>query len=89
MGERSLFSTVFTFRLMRLLPKIISIFSFKICLFTFFYIPYKKKVLDREISTSGFRRIYMFWDVLNTISLFIQNVCLCVTQILWLRFHKN
>ena len=48
-------------------------------IFTFFYILYKKKVLEsRKFSTSGFYRIYTFWKVLNTISLFLRNVCLTV-----------
>ena len=43
---------------------------------TFFYI-HKKKILDsRKFSTSGFRCIHMFWDVLNSISPFLENVCL-------------
>ena len=47
-------------------------------LFTFFHM-HKKKVLDlRKFSTSGFRWIYMFWNVLNTIWPFLENVCLCV-----------
>ena len=48
-------------------------------LFTFFYM-HKKKVLDsRKFSTSGFQRIYMFSDVLNTIWLFFKmSVCLHV-----------
>ena len=47
-------------------------------LFTFFYI-HKKKVLDsRKFSTDGFRWIDMFWDVLNTIWPFLENVCLSV-----------
>ena len=45
-------------------------------IFTFFYI-HKKKVLDvRKFSTSGFRWIYMFRDVLNTIWSLPENVCL-------------
>ena len=30
-----------------------------------------------------------FWDVQSMISLYLQNVCLCVTQILWSRQRKN
>ena len=42
---------------------------------TFFYI-HKKRVLDsRKFSTCSFRWIYMFWDVLNTIWPFLENVC--------------
>ena len=50
---------------------------FKACrLFTFFCI-HKKKVLDsRKFSASGFRWIDIFWDVLNTIWPFLENVCL-------------
>ena len=49
--------------------------------FTFFYI-HKKKVLDsRKFSTTGFRWIDMFWDVLNTIGPFLEKVCL--STILW------
>ena len=48
---------------------------------TFFYILYKKKVLESwKFSISGFYRIFTFWDALNTISLFLQNVCLCVSN---------
>ena len=47
-------------------------------LFTFCYI-HKKKVLDSRIfSTSGFRWIYMFWDVLKTIWPFLEYICLFV-----------
>ena len=43
---------------------------------TFIY-AYTKKVLNsRKFSTSGFRLIYMFWDVLNEIWPFLENVCL-------------
>ena len=57
--------------------------------FTFFYMQ-KKKVLDsRKFSTSSFRWIYMFWDVLNTIWPFLENVCLYVSKILWTLYHKN
>ena len=45
--------------------------------FTFFHI--HKKVLDSwKFSTPGFRWIHMFWDVLNTIWPFLENVCLSV-----------
>ena len=38
---------------------------------------HKKKVLDsRKFSTSALRWIHMFWDGLNTISPFLENVCL-------------
>ena len=58
--------------------------------FTFLHILYEKKVLELwELPTSDFWRIYMFWDVVNGISLFFQNVCLYVTQILWVRWPKN
>ena len=33
-----------------------------------------------KFSTSGFRWIYMFWDVLNTIWPFLENVCLSVSN---------
>ena len=46
--------------------------------FTFFYVN-KKKVLDsRKFSVLGFRWIYMFWDVLNMIWPYLENVCLSV-----------
>ena len=49
-------------------------------IFTFFYI-HKMKILDsRKFSKSGFRRIYMFWDVLDTIWPFLENVCLSVCR---------
>ena len=48
-------------------------------IFTFFYILYKKKVFESwKFSNSGFWRIYTRLDVLNAISLFLQNVCLSV-----------
>ena len=44
-------------------------------LISFFYI-HKKKVLDsRKFLTSGFRLIYTFWDVLNTVWPFLEIVC--------------
>ena len=60
---------------------------------TFFYM-HKKKVLDsRKFSTSGFRWIWMFWSVLNTIWPFLENVCLSVymhvSKILWTLYLKN
>ena len=46
--------------------------------YTFFYI-HKKKVLDsRKFPTFGFSWIYMFWDVLNTIWPFLENISLYV-----------
>ena len=58
--------------------KTISCFFRYGCFFTFFYI-YKKKILDSgKFSTSGFWWFYMFWNVLNTIWLFRENVCLSV-----------
>ena len=43
---------------------------------TFFYV-HKKKLLDsRNVSISDFPWIYMFWDVLNKIWQFLENVCL-------------
>ena len=54
---------------------------------------HKKKVLDsRKFSTSGFRWIYMFRDVLNTIWPYSENVCLSicmVSKILWTLYLKN
>ena len=41
-------------------------------IFTFFYM-HKKKVLDSR----KFWWIYMFWDVLNTIWPFLENICVC------------
>ena len=53
----------------------------------FYFILYKqnKKLVSCKFSTSGFCWICTFWDVLNTIWLFLENVCLCVcvTKILW------
>ena len=50
----------------------------KFVLFTFFYI-HKKKILDsRKFSTSDFRCIYMFWDVMNAIWPLLENACLPV-----------
>ena len=47
-------------------------------IFTFFYI-YMKKILDSwTFLTSGFWWINMFWDVQNTIWLFLENACLSV-----------
>ena len=53
-----------------------------IFVFSFFYINKKKVLNSRKFSTSGFRWVYTFWDILNTIWLFLENVflsaCLCV-----------
>ena len=66
-------------------------------IFTFFYV-HKKKILgSRKFSTSGFWWIYMFWNVLNTIWPFLENVCLSVglsvclyaSEILWALYLKN
>ena len=39
----------------------------------------RRKVLDlRKFSTSRFRWIYMFWEVINTILPFLENVCMSV-----------
>ena len=48
--------------------------------FLFFFYIHKMKILDsRKLSTSGFRWIYIFWDVLIlTIWPFLKNVCLSV-----------
>ena len=62
----------------------------------FFYILYKKKVLElRKFSIFGFWWIYILRNVLNTISLFIQNVFLwhkfcdrAGTKIHWQNFVK-
>ena len=46
-------------------------------IFTFFHILDMKKVSESwKFLTSSIWWIYTFWDVLNTISLFLQNVCL-------------
>ena len=42
---------------------------------TFFYVHKKKVFYSRKFSTSGFRWLCMFWDVLNTIWRFFENVC--------------
>ena len=47
-------------------------------IFIFFHIRKKKALDSRKFSTSGFRRIYMLWDIFNTIWPFLENVCLCV-----------
>ena len=45
-----------------------------------FSIYIRRKYLDsRKFSTSGFRWIYMFWDVFNTIWPFLENVWLCLS----------
>ena len=63
---------------------------FNIYIRTYTYYIHKKKLLDsRKFSTSGYRWIYMFWDVLNTIWPFLENVCLSVCTILWTRYLKN
>ena len=57
---------------------IIVIITSKGFFFTFFNI-HKKIVLDsRKFSASGFRWIYLFWDVLNKDWPFLKNVCLSV-----------
>ena len=57
--------------------------------FTFFY-TYKKKVLDScKFSTASFRWIYVFWDVLNMIWPFLENVCLLICTILWTLYLKK
>ena len=79
------YSILFAYDAMKIVDFRLKIMAKKInnlnCLlhiFTFFYI-HKKKVLDsRKFSTSGFRWIYMSWDVLNTIWPFLENVCLSV-----------
>ena len=46
-------------------------------IFIFFCILCKEKVFEFwKFSIFGFKRIYMFWNVLQTISLFLQNICL-------------
>ena len=47
-------------------------------LYTFFYIHEKKVLESWKFSTSGFRWIYMFWDVLNKIWRILENICLSV-----------
>ena len=55
----------------------------------YYFLLYKQKkvLVSCKFSISGFRGIYTFWDVLNTIWLFLENVCLSVcvpvTKILW------
>ena len=46
----------------------------------FYFLLYKKEkvLVSCKFSISGFRWIYTFWDVLNTIWLFLENVCLSV-----------
>ena len=45
---------------------------------TFFYVHKKKVFYSQKFSTSGFRWIYIFWDVLKTIIPFLENVCLSI-----------
>ena len=62
--------------------------------FTSLYI-HKKKELDwLKLSTSGFRWICMFWDILNTIWPFLnvsvcRSVCMYVSKILWTLYLKD
>ena len=48
---------------------------------------------SRKFSTSGFRWVYMFWDILNTIWPYLENVCLSVcmyvSKIFWTLYLKN
>ena len=61
-----------------LLNTIIMVFFLWLTIFIFFYI-HKKKVLDsRKFPTCGFRCIYTFWGILNTIWPLLQNACLSV-----------
>ena len=59
--------------------------SFILMGYTFYFLLYKKKkvLVSCKFSFSGFRWIYTFWDVLNTIWLFLENVCLCVSVYVW------
>ena len=43
----------------------------------FFYIYIRRKYWNRKY----FWQIYTFWDVLNPVSQFLQNVCVCDTNI--------
>ena len=66
-------------KLQSILPK----FNFrntlkKFPILTFFYIHTKKIMDSRKFSTSGFRCIYIFWDVLKTSWPFLENICLYV-----------
>ena len=61
----------------------------------FYFLLYKKKVLiSCKFLISGFWWICTFWDVLNTIWLFLENVCvwrkLCgKCKSVWTEFHEN
>ena len=58
-------------------------------IFIFFYVLHKQKTLESlKFSTSKFWQIYMFWDVMNTISLFLQSVSLpaCRSVCVWHKF---
>ena len=44
----------------------------------FSFLLYTEELDSRKFLNSGFRWIYMFWDVLNTIWPFLENVCLYV-----------
>ena len=78
--SRFLYIQIISFRCTKKIPR--KAFFF----FTFFYI-HKKKVLDsRKFSNCGFRWIYMFWDVLNTIWPFLENICLSVSLYVFPKF---
>ena len=53
------------------------------CFYYFLLYKQKKVLVSCKFSISGFGWIDTFWDVLNTIGLFLENVCLSVTKILW------
>ena len=52
--------------------------------FTFFYIHKKKIFNSQKFSATDFRWIYMFWDVLNTLWPFLENVCMYVCRSVYL-----
>ena len=59
--------------LLKIMHAVMQKINYPLYFFTFFYILYKKKVLESwKFSSPGFWRIYTFWNILNTISLFLQ-----------------
>ena len=56
-----------------------------LCSFYFFLYKQKKELVSCKFSTSSFWWTYTFWYALNTIWLYLENICMymCVTNILW------
>ena len=51
--------------------------------FYLFYVLHKKKVLEWSKFSI---RIYILWDVLNTTSLFLRNICVAQIKCVWHKF---